>query len=323
MASASPSIEQAYRLVDQRRVAEAVAVLERAGGQGDAAALVELGAWHMGGQIVPRRLSRSREYFRQAGELGHDQARMIHIAFLANGTGGARDWRGALALLEATDSEDAGLQLSLIGAMDLTDDGDPRSVPERRDVALQPEVAWFDGLFTVQECDYLIGAAAPLLKPSIVVDPQTGQHVPHPVRTSHGASFPWAAEVPAIHALNRRLAAACGTDERAGEPLQILRYRPGQQYRPHHDALAPGENQRIITMLVYLNNDYAGGETVFTETELRLRGGIGDALVFRNADDDGRPDPLAHHAGEPVTSGEKLIASRWIHQQPFGPDRSI
>ena len=45
----------------------------------------------------------------------------------------------------------------------------------------------------------------------------------------------WLIEDPVIHALNRRLAAVSGTAWDQGEPLQILRYSPGQQYRNHFD----------------------------------------------------------------------------------------
>ncbi|WP_331040153.1 2OG-Fe(II) oxygenase [Allosphingosinicella sp.] len=124
-------------------------------------------------------------------------------------------------------------------------------------------------------------------------------------------------ENPAVHALNRRLAAASGTQVTQGEPLQILRYSPGQEYKAHVDALPVGTNQRILTMLVYLNEDYAGGETKFLETGLGFKGRTGDALLFRNASADGRPDPMARHAGLPVTRGQKLIASRWIRAKPL------
>jgi prolyl 4-hydroxylase len=129
--------------------------------------------------------------------------------------------------------------------------------------------------------------------------------------------FPWVSEDLVIHALNRRIAITSGTDVFAGEPLQVLRYSPGQQYRPHLDALPTGDNQRILTMLVYLNEDYEGGETHFTRTGLRFAGSAGDALLFRNATSDGLPDEMAQHAGLPVVRGEKYLASRWIRQRPF------
>lgn len=110
---------------------------------------------------------------------------------------------------------------------------------------------------------------------------------------------------------------AKGTAAAQGEPLQILRYRPGQEYKPHSDAL-PGEaNQRILTMLVYLNDGYRGGETLFLANRLKVRGEVGDALLFRNVDCDNRPDRNAVHAGLPVTSGEKFL------RHPLDPLRAV
>ena len=64
------------------------------------------------------------------------------------------------------------------------------------------------------------------------------------MRDSDAAAFPLVLEWPFVHALNRRIAAASGTDVAQGEALQILRYAPGQQYRPHLDAV-PGMVQAL------------------------------------------------------------------------------
>ena len=203
--------------------------------------------------------------------------------------------------------------------MALTTSGDPAGRFRSEQLSGTPEIRVFPGLFTRAECDYLIDAARPLLQPSIVIDPQTGGHVPNPVRTSSGASFPFVDENPAIHALNRRLATASGTDVRAGEPLWVLHYAPGQQYRQHSDALpgvAPSQ-QRVMTFLVYLNEDYDGGATTFPAAGVEFRGQVGDGLLFRNASSDGAPDPRSVHAGLPVIRGVKHLASRWIRAAPL------
>jgi prolyl 4-hydroxylase len=150
-----------------------------------------------------------------------------------------------------------------------------------------------------------------------VVDPATGRMVPNPVRSSDAAIFGVYAEDLVVNALNRRIAAASGTRPEQGEPLQLLRYRPGGEYKPHLDALPAEPNQRILTMLVYLSDDHEGGETSFPHTGLTFRGRIGDALLFGNAGADGRPDPLSLHAGLPVTKGAKYLASRWIRAEKF------
>jgi prolyl 4-hydroxylase len=124
-------------------------------------------------------------------------------------------------------------------------------------------------------------------------------------------------ENPAVHALNRRIAAASRTAPEQGEALQVLRYGIGGEYKPHFDSIPGFANQRAFTMLVWLNEDYEGGETWFSAPELALKGVTGDGVLFRNLGADGRRDPLSAHAGLPVTSGEKLIASKWIRQRAF------
>lgn len=316
------AVDRAYVLLNARRGVEAVAVLEQAGRSGDADALVELALWSMQGAVSPRDLPRSRALFGQAGALGHAQARMVHLSLIAQGVGGPPDWRQALTLLRgAGDTGDAaaGAEVALIAAMALDDTGAPAAPPVAQILSTEPDVRLFDQLLTEEEARALIERGKPMLQPSVVIDSTTGRTTPHPVRTSDNADFPYVLETPFIHALNRRFAAASGTDVTAGEPLQLLRYRPGQQYRPHFDALTGTDNQRVLTMIAYLNDGYSGGETQFVATGLKVTGRTGDVLMFRNALADGRPDPRSQHAGLPVTRGEKFIATRWIRQHPFGP----
>lgn len=315
------NVEQAWRLHNAGQVAAAIAHLHRAGENGDASAWVELALWYLQANGVARDLRLTRELYGRAAALGDPQARMIHLSLVANGTGGPSDWPEALRLLGAAarDDEAAAREVALIAAMDVDERGDPRRLPASRVLQQRPETRLFERLLTEAECGAIAAAALPGLAPAVVIDPTTGHAIPHPVRTSDNAAFPWIAETPFLHAINRRLAAASGTEVAAGEPLQVLRYRPGQQYRPHFDAIADTDNQRVLTMIGYLNAGYAGGETLFVATGLRVSGAVGDVLMFRNADADGQPDALSQHAGLPVTRGEKLIASRWIRQRRFGP----
>lgn len=315
------AIDRAYQLLGSGRVAEAVETLEKAGRAGEADSWLELAVWYLQPIGVERDLGRARDCFEKAAMLGHKQARMVHLSLVANGTGGPPEWARALELLSAAAAEDpdARRQLDLLEQMEISDGGEPRNLPQPKPLSDSPEVRLFPSLLTHAECAYLIDAASSRFAPAVVVDPRTGRMAPHPVRTSENAFFAWVDENPVIHAVNRRLAAASATDVSWGEPLQILRYRGGQQYRPHHDAVAGADNQRILTMLVYLNEGYSGGETRFLSNGLDVRGRTGDALLFRNASNDGAPDPAAEHAGLPVTAGEKLIASRWIRQRRFGP----
>lgn len=312
-------VENAYRLLNAGDRRQALMCLERAAAGDDPASLLELAAWHLEGRHVRRDLARSRECFRRAGELGQITAERVYICFLANGVGGEANWQAAkdqLRKLAATDPK-AALQLRLVDAMALDENGYPHTKPVGRQLSTSPEVWAFDRFASHAECLYLIEMAEPLLEQSVVVDPDTGQPRPHPIRTSEGAVFPWVSADLVITALNQRIAATSRSEAECGEPLQILRYRPGQEYRPHLDALPTGENQRVLTMLVYLNEGYEGGETFFTQTGLKFAGKKGDGLLFRNARSGGSPDPNAQHAGLPVVSGEKFIASRWIRERPM------
>ncbi len=304
------------QLLAAGRFDDAVQLATQRASAGDADALFMLGAWRLEGRIMQRDLAAAREFFRRAGEAGRQDSKTFYTAFVANGTGGPSDWQHALKLLRTLARKDhkAKRQLWLIEKMKLTLEGDPVKVPHGQLLCESPQVLRFEALLTPSECNYLVDAATPLFKPSVVVG-DSGKQVPNPIRTSETAAFPWPLENPAVHAINRRLAAVSGTRADQGEPLQVLRYYPGQEYRPHFDAVPGLENQRQLTALIYLNDDYEGGETLFTKVGLSVRGSLGDAILFRNSDDAGVQRDDTMHAGLPVTSGLKLIASRWIRQR--------
>lgn len=318
---ATSDVQTAEELIRSGQIQHGLELLGRAGGRGEADALEQLATFALRGDIVRRDLALSRNLFGKAAEAGSGSAAATYRAFLANGTGGPADWNAALHLLEQAASGDpaAARERDLISAMQLDEQGAPLVTLSPEQLSNSPEATIFRSLFTEAECDFLIAAAQPMLQPSKVVDPATGALVANPVRTSDAAPFPLPAEGPAVHALCRRLALASGTDVRQGEPLQVLRYAPGQEYRPHFDAIDRADNQRILTFLVYLNDGYDGGETQFLHSGLTVKGRKGDGLLFRNAREDGRSDPNSRHAGLPVTSGEKFLASRWIRQRALIP----
>jgi prolyl 4-hydroxylase len=261
----------------------------------------------------------AREFLRQSGEHGRLDAAVIYANFLASGVGGPREWQNALAMLRALAKVNrrSARELALIEQMALTPEGDPVSVPPVESICEEPYIVSFRGLFSAAECRYLIEAATPMLTPALIVDVKTGTQKRDPVRISDGCGFTWPLENPAVHALNRRIAAASGTTPEQGEPLQILRYGVGGEYKPHFDSIPGFSNQRALTMLVWLNEEYEGGETWFNTPQLALKGQPGDAVLFRNVGEDGRRDPKSAHAGLPVKEGEKLLASKWIRQSNF------
>lgn len=113
-----------------------------------------------------------------------------------------------------------------------------------------------------------------------------------------------------------------------GEDLQVVRYLPGQFFKEHHDSCCDGTEkckefitkggQRIVTVLIYLNNEFEEGHTFFRKLNLRLKPPTGDAIVFFPlAKDSNKCHPLALHAGMPVTSGTKWVANLWFRENKF------
>jgi prolyl 4-hydroxylase len=272
------------------------------------------------GHMLPQDPKRGRLLFEYAASVGHTHANLLVTNLLGSGVAGPRDWTAALERLavEARQLPERRAALDLVEGMELDRNGDPIDVPTPERLSERPDLRLFRQLITPTECAYLIRTADPLFQPSMVYN-NDGQEVRDTIRTSDGAGIYWLAEDPAIHALNRRIAKATRTNYDQGEPLQVLRYSPGQEYRPHFDYLQGNDNPRPWTALVYLNEDYEGGTTRFVKTGHEVRGRAGDVLVFCNSDGSGAREPLAEHAGMPVTEGMKYLATRWIRERRHIP----
>lgn len=319
--TASTIVAQASQLLASGRTAAAVNLVRAAARGGDPEALHELALWHVYGTPVSRDFAAARDLFGKAGEAGHATSALTHAVFVAMGAGAAPNWPSALALLDAAARRNpvAARQRELIGAMALEPDGTPSTFPLLDTLSGSPRLGVLRALFTPEECAHVVALSRPTMQPSVVVDSRTGRQMPHPIRTSDGTVLGPIQLDLVTHALNQRIAAATGTRVRQGEPLSVLRYTPGQQYRLHHDCL-PGEaNQRVLTLITYLCDDYAGGATRFPAASIDFRGETGDAILFANTLADGTVDDRSRHAGLPVARGEKWIATRWIRERDFDP----
>jgi prolyl 4-hydroxylase len=312
------AIDQARALFRQGRKADAVALVEHQAAAGDAESLLMLAHWRLFALYGPRDLEAAHRSLEAAAAKGNVEAARTRAFLVANGTGSEPDPALARELLERIAPLDsyAALQLQFLPRMK---SAAAAQAAQREVLSADPRIELVRGLLSAEECRYVMTLAEPALEPSFVIHPVSGQRVPHPTRTSHGASFGPVQEDLVINAINRRLAEATGTEAGWGEPLHVLRYRPGEQYKPHVDALPGVTNQRTWTALVYLNEGYGGGETEFPELGIAAKGEAGDVLIFHNVLADGRGDPRTRHAGLPVTSGVKWLATRWIRQSRYHP----
>lgn len=106
------------------------------------------------------------------------------------------------------------------------------------------------------------------------------------------------------------------------EQLQVVNYPKGGFFSPHYDACEGNEGYcsrmngsdgpRLLTVLIYLNDNFEGGETVFPKINKSVKPEKGKAVIFRNVDENGVIITQALHGGEPIKYGEKWIANKWI-----------
>lgn len=296
---------------------EGLRFLRQAQSRGEPDGFFVEGLWQLEGRFVPRDLPGARTSLAKAAEEGHVDAARIFAGLIARGVGASADWPAALALLEQWSTRDsiAARQLELITKMNpVSGNAKKDFVPIER--SQSPRIVRVDQFLSADECAFLIELAEPRMKRSMVFSQALQTFIEDPVRTSDLAAFPVIFEWPFVHAINRRIARATQTAVECGEPLQVLRYRKSQEYRPHCDAVGI-ENPRVLTAVVWLNEDFEGGETCFDQLGLTERPRTGDLLYFANTLPDGSSDLRTRHAGTPVISGTKYLASRWIRARPW------
>ncbi|MFJ4293937.1 2OG-Fe(II) oxygenase [Cupriavidus sp. NPDC089707] len=206
-----------------------------------------------------------------------------------------------------------------------TADGGDRHVPILFRLA-SPQIRLYQQLLSAEECDALVALSRGRLARSPVVNPDTGDENLIDARTSMGAMFQ-VGEHALIERIEARIAAVTGVPAEHGEGLQILNYKPGGEYQPHFDYFnpqRPGEarqltvgGQRIATLVIYLNTPEAGGATAFPRLGLEVAPVKGNAVYFSYLLPDGMLDERTLHAGLPVASGEKWIATKWLRERPY------
>ncbi len=87
----------------------------------------------------------------------------------------------------------------------------------------------------------------------------------------------------------------------ANPRLRVYRYRPGQRHGAHWDTeveLAGGAAISRMTLVLYLNDDFEGGQTRFSELDAVVTARTGRALLFQHR--------LLHEACA-VTEGSKYV----------------
>lgn len=299
---------------------------------GNPRALTALGLRLLAGRDSPHSPVDGEALISEAARQG-EAAAWVHLGVLAaSGVVRAQCWQSAWdALLRAGDSGHAAALrqfelLALAGINSAADIAAWLASPRFRCIHDHPRIAACAGFIEPGWCLHLMALAQPLLEPAKVYDFRARQLRLDPMRSNRNAALSISDTDLVVQLIRARTALAAGVAQVNLEPPEILNYNPGEQYRLHVDFFHPSvphfaeiireRGQRTRTLLIYLNEDYSGGETEFPKLGIKFRGRPGEALLFENVNAAGEGDMLTAHAGTPVTTGRKWLFSQWMRNQP-------
>ena len=127
-----------------------------------------------------------------------------------------------------------------------------------------------------------------------------------------------------IQKIHKRISEELNIPIEKGESIQGQLYEEGQYFKPHNDffngpaydmhCLSSGN--RTHTLMVYLNDDFDGGETNFPNLKQSVKPVKGKAIWW-NYLKDGKTLKEYLHEGTPVTKGKKYIITSWWRENTW------
>ena len=323
------------------RFAESMEVLRQASLKGDLNSMSELGHRLLVGDRAPKSPKHAVFLLRDAAKAGEGRALARLAALTAAGAYVEQNWQQAFTLLgQAAAAGDA----SAKGQLTCLQPDNSSSVdwhvmaarvplaywlqPAQQDL-LHDKVRRIPELAPLQVCDWLIRRSSARLQPALVYDAVSRENQLHEMRTNTMALFDYANFDVVQFLVQARMSCTCAYPMQHFAAPMVLHYDVGQQITPHFDFIDANAadytqqiqeyGQRMVTFLLYLNDDYEGGETTFPELGIVNRGHTGSGLYFINAHSDLSPDRRMLHTGTPPTRGEKWIVSQFIVSKRLRP----
>lgn len=176
----------------------------------------------------------------------------------------------------------------------------------------EPLVVLLGNVLSDEECDELIEHSRERLQRSKIGEVRAVNQI----RTSSGV---FCEENETVTRIEKRISQIMNIPIEHGDGLQVLLYTPGQEYSPHFDFFAQtsraSDNNRISTLVMYLNDVEEGGETAFPKLNFSVFPNKGMAVYFEYFYDNEELNESTLHAGTPVIKGEKWVATMWMRRQ--------
>ena len=313
--------ERAWRLSE---------TLEHRAAAGDPRAQAELGGMMFVGRGAPYAPEQGLRLVEAAAERNDTAALQLLAVLSALGVGRPYSWTEAVRLVaraaELGDARALG-QMRLLGDPAAFDIAQWFSAAEARQVCNAPKILTISNFLPRPACEWIIERTRPRLEAARVNNPTTGGSSVEFNRSNTGAGFSVLDSDLILELANARVAATIQIARQQQEPTNVLHYDPGQEFQPHFDFIDPAEphfteqvrrqGQRVVTALIYLNDDFDGGETEFPRLNWRFKGKTGDVLIFWNTAADGALEKNSLHAGLQPARGEKWIYSKWVRDRAW------
>ena len=194
-------------------------------------------------------------------------------------------------------------------------------IMKKTNLVPEPNITYYYQLFTSEECDWIVNNI-PKFFPSLNYNVKEKKSEVTDYRTS--SSFSDASGI--FDKIRQKIFDSIKdqfdniTIEQL-ENLHILRYNEEEEYKKHTDffnnpTTKVTDNDRIATAILYLNEGFKGGETLFSDIGLKIVPEKG-SLVFFDYKYSYETNNKTMHTGLPVIEGTKYIATIWVRKEPF------
>jgi len=198
--------------------------------------------------------------------------------------------------------------------------------PSGEQLSTDLPVVVYPDVLNIIDCAYLMFLAEPQLKRASVINPSSDiSGMVSEVRTN-SATYLYHGSLDIISRyIELKITQSVGEALEHSEPMSLLRYAPGEYYKPHVDFFNPKLNvskglladggQRTASAVTYLVAPTSGGGTSFPRINLTVPAKTGSTLWFRNCGEDGLPDERSLHSGDTVDEGQKWVVTKWFHER--------
>jgi prolyl 4-hydroxylase len=177
----------------------------------------------------------------------------------------------------------------------------------------------YPNFITKDQANYILEMAEYNYKDSIVV----GSNNPEGIRKSQ--TYWLKKDDPVAQKIIKKVCSIDGHSIEQAEDIQIVKYEPSGYYNEHHDSCCDNldeckefvkDGNRIVTMVIYLNDEFEGGATRFPKLNKNFKPKKYSGILFYPMNKNGdKCHEKSLHAGMPITKGEKYIANVWLRDK--------